>query len=137
ALRNASDRMLATTGSRPKVFLANLGSGADLSARANFAQNLFAAGGIEAVSSDGFASRDAMGAAFQASGTALVCPGGSDKAYATEAVDAAKALKAAGAKTLYLAGRPGEREAELRKTGVNTFIHAGCDALAILAAALS
>ena len=58
ALRDASDRMLATTGARPKIFLANLGAIADFTARATFAKNFFEAGGIEAVTNDGFASRD-------------------------------------------------------------------------------
>ncbi|MDB5600196.1 MAG: methylmalonyl-CoA mutase [Xanthobacteraceae bacterium] len=48
-LRDASDRMLAATGARPKVFMANLGTAADFTARASFAANLFEAGGIEAV----------------------------------------------------------------------------------------
>ncbi len=56
-LRDASDRMLAQTGARPKIFLANLGVPADFTPRANFARNFFAAGGIAAVSNDGFASR--------------------------------------------------------------------------------
>ena len=49
ALRDASDRFLARTGARPKIFLANLGTLADFTARATFASNFFAAGGIEAV----------------------------------------------------------------------------------------
>ena len=48
ALRDASDRALAKTGARPKVFLANLGKVADFTARAMFAKNFFEAGGIEA-----------------------------------------------------------------------------------------
>ena len=48
-LRDASDRMLAQTGARPKIFLANLGKPADFTARATFAKNFFEAGGIEAV----------------------------------------------------------------------------------------
>ena len=48
-LRDASDRMLATTGARPKVFLANLGKLSDFTARTLFARNFFEAGGIEAV----------------------------------------------------------------------------------------
>ena len=44
----------------------------------------------------------------------------------------AQALKAAGAKHIYLAGRPGEREAALRAAGVQSFIYEGCDALATL-----
>ena len=45
------------------------------------------------------------------------------------------ALKAAGARHIYLAGRPGEREAALRAAGVQSFIYGGCDALATLRAA--
>jgi len=54
ALRDASDRMCARTGARPKIFLANLGGPADFTARATFAKNFFAAGGIEAAGNDGF-----------------------------------------------------------------------------------
>ena len=64
-LRDASDRLLAQTGARPKIFLANLGKPADFTARAAFAKNFFEAGGIEAVSNDGFASRDDMLAALR------------------------------------------------------------------------
>ncbi len=45
---------------------------------------------------------------------------------------AAKALHAAGAHHIYLAGRPGELEAALRSAGVQDFIFAGGDALAVL-----
>ena len=50
----------------------------------------------------------------------------------THAVAAAKALQAAGARHIYLAGRPGEQEAALRAAGVGDFIFAGGDALAAL-----
>jgi methylmalonyl-CoA mutase len=59
----------------------------------------------------------------------------SDPIYAREAVAAATALRAAGARHVYLAGRPGEHEAALRDAGVGTFIHVGCDVLATLQAA--
>ncbi len=54
ALRDKSDAILAKTGSRPKVFLANLGKPSDFTARASFAKNFYEAGGIEAVNNDGF-----------------------------------------------------------------------------------
>jgi methylmalonyl-CoA mutase len=133
ALRDASDRMLAQTGARPKVFLANLGKLSDFTARATFAKNFFEAGGIEAVSNDGFASRDEMVTAFKASGARLACLCSSDAVYAAEAVAAAQALVSAGAR-LALAGRPGEQEQALRAAGVATFIFAGCDVLAALRA---
>ena len=86
------------------MFLANLGKLSDFTARTLFAKNFFEAGGIEAVVNDGFASRDEMIAAFKASGAKLACLCSSDKVYAAEAADAAKALAAAGA--AYLSGGP-------------------------------
>jgi methylmalonyl-CoA mutase len=132
ALRDASDRALAAAGARPKVFLANLGKLSDFTARTLYAKNFFEAGGIEAVSNDGFADRDAMVAAFKAAGAKLACLCSSDKVYEAEAVDAARALGAAGAAHLYLAGRGGEHEAALKSAGVGDFIYVGCDVLATL-----
>jgi methylmalonyl-CoA mutase len=132
-LRDASDHILAQTGGRPKIFLANLGRLSDFTARAAFARNFFEAGGIEALTSDGFGSRDEMAAAFQASGARLACLCSSDKVYAADAADAATAL--AGAAHIYLAGRPRELEPALKAAGVGTFIFAGCDVLATLDAA--
>jgi methylmalonyl-CoA mutase len=133
-LRDASDAMLKRTGARPKVFLANLGTLAEFTPRATFAKNLFEAGGIEAIGSDGYPSREAMIAAFKASGSRLACLCSSDDVYAREAADAAKALAAAGAAHIYLAGRPKEQEA-LHAAGVWAFVYAGCDALKTLHAA--
>jgi len=135
ALRDAADRMLEKTGSRPNVFLANLGRLSDFTPRASYAKNFFEAGGIVAATNDGFGSRDEMLAAFKTSGARLACLCSSDDVYVDDAVEAAKAISAAGAKHIYLAGRPGEREATLRTAGVDAFIYAGCDAVATLTAA--
>jgi methylmalonyl-CoA mutase len=131
ALRDASDRILATTGARPKIFLANLGTPAAFTARATFAKNFFEAGGIEAVTNDGFESRDNLIAAFRASHAKLACLCSSDEVYARDAVESARALREAGA-TAWLAGRPGALEPALKEAGVRGFIFAGCDALATL-----
>jgi len=132
ALRDQSDAMLKKTGQRPKIFLANLGTAADFTARATFAKSFFEAGGIEAVDSEGCSDAGALGAAFKASGARLACLCSSDKTYADHAAAAAEALKAAGARHIYLAGRPGEQEAALRGAGVGDFVFAGGDALAVL-----
>jgi methylmalonyl-CoA mutase len=73
-----------------------------------------------------------LSAAFKASGAVLACLCSSDNIYAQQAAAAAKALQAADAKHIYLAGRPGEQEAALRAAGVNDFIFTGGDALATL-----
>jgi methylmalonyl-CoA mutase len=131
-LRDRSDEMLKARGSRPKMFLANLGTAADFTARATFAKSFFETGGIEAVDTAGFTDPAALASAFKSSGAALACLCSSDKIYADQAAAAAKALQTAGARHIYLAGRPGEQEATLRAAGVNDFIFAGGDALATL-----
>ena len=132
ALRDKSDAILKKTGRRPKIFLANLDTAADFTARATFAKSFFEAGGIEAIDNEGFFVFAELAEAFKASGAAIACLCSSDKVYAGKAADAAKALQAAGAKHIYLAGRPGEQEGALRGAGVGDFIFAGGDALAVL-----
>lgn len=139
ALRDKADAVATERGKRPQVFLATLGAIADFTARAGFARNLFETGGLAAPGHDGFARNGAteiaaLVAAYRASGAKLACLCGSEAGYATEAVAAAQALAAAGA-TVWLAGRPGELEAELNNAGVSSFIQAGGDALAVLQAA--
>ncbi len=133
-LRDASDRMIARTGSRPKVFLANLGKVADFTARAMFAKNFYEAGGIEAQNNDGFKDQTEMLAAFKKSGAKLACLCSSDAVYVQQAADAASALTTAGA-IVHLAGRPGDHEANWQAAGVKTFIFMGCDVVSTLQAA--
>ena len=135
ALRDASDRVLDRTGARPKIFLANLGRLADFTARATYVKNFFETGGIAAVTNDGFASHEEMLSSFEASGASLACLCSSDAVYASDAAAVTGALRGAGAKHIYLAGRPGELEPILRAAGVGTFVHVGCDLLATLTAA--
>jgi methylmalonyl-CoA mutase len=132
-LRDRSDAILAKTGARPKVFLANLGHLSEFTARAGFAKSFFETGGIETVTNDGFASLEEMTAAFKSSGAALACLCSSDEVYARDGVAAATAL-APMTKHLYLAGRPSEQDV-LKAAGIGTFIYAGGDMVAPLQAA--
>lgn len=134
ALRDAVD---STAGDPPVVFLANLGPVASHTARASWATNLFAAGGLRATSSDrgtgsGFSSAEEAAADFTASGANLVCICGSDEEYANSAAGAARALRDAGASRIYLAGRPGESRSELEEAGVDEFVHVGVDVVDLL-----
>jgi methylmalonyl-CoA mutase len=128
-LRDLADQRTAA-GRAPKIFLGALGPLAEHTARLQYAQNFFAAGGIAAVTATGDAA--ALAAAFKQSGASLACICGSDKRYAEEAFRTAETLRAAGATRLYLAGKPGVLEAELRTAGVDEFIHIGVDVLASL-----
>jgi methylmalonyl-CoA mutase len=128
-LRDLADQRTAA-GRAPKIFLAALGPLAEHSARLQYAQNFFAAGGIGAVPSAGDAIWHAQVAASSKYQLACIC--GSDKRYAEEAVATAQGLKRSGVARVYMAGKPGDREAELRAAGVDEFIHVGVDVLASL-----
>ncbi|MEA2840546.1 MAG: methylmalonyl-CoA mutase [Methylobacteriaceae bacterium] len=130
-LRAAADA-LAEKGSGPVIFLANLGPPATFAPRAMFAKNFFAAGGIAAIDHDGFDSPQQAAAAFKTSGTKLACICASDAVYAEKGVETVKALAEAGAKAIYIAGRPSDQEAELRQAGATDFIYQGCDVLCVL-----
>jgi methylmalonyl-CoA mutase len=130
-LRDRSDLYRAKHGTRPKVFLACLGRPADFNARASFAKSLFEAGGIEAVEGNG----DNLAKRFKDSGAKLACLCSSDKVYEREAAAAAEALTRAGAKRIYLAGRPGGHQAAFQQAGISSFLHQGCDTLQVLSAA--
>ncbi|MEU6767351.1 methylmalonyl-CoA mutase small subunit [Streptomyces sp. NPDC046853] len=129
-LRSRSDAHLASTGARPKVFLAALGSAAAHSARASFASNLFQAGGIEAVHDPVTVDAATAADAFRASGATVACLCSSDALYEEQAAEVAEALKAAGARRVFLAGRPAEY------TAVDAYVFAGCDAVSVLSSTL-
>jgi len=131
-LRDVSDGILAEHGSRPTIFLANLGPIPQHTARATFAKNFFEAGGIEAVTNGGFDTTETAVEKFKASGAQLACICSSDALYAEGAAPLAEALKQAGALTVCLAGRPGDNEALWREAGVDHFIFIGCDVLETL-----
>ncbi len=113
----------------PAIFIATLGAPSDYTARLTFARNLFAAGGViaEVGTVEEYTSAKAA--------MAILCS--SDERYAEEGGRAAKTLKAAGARHLYLAGKPGDLERELKADGVDEFVFAGMDAVAVLDRALT
>ncbi len=128
-LRDLADQR-TRAGKPPKVFLAALGPLAEHSARLMYAQNFFAAGGIDAVAATGGPADIAV--AFKTAACGLACICGSDQRYGSDGVMAALALRTAGAGRIYLAGKPAEREAAFRDAGIAEFIHVGVDVLASL-----
>jgi methylmalonyl-CoA mutase len=117
--------MRATPPDRP-VFLATMGSIAAHTARATFATNLFAAGGV-AVEAAG-ATTDTSSVLEAYAGQPVVCLAGTDAAYAAWGADLVAALRAGGASYVVLAGRPGEKTV----TDVDDSCAVGVDALGFL-----
>ncbi len=128
ALRDQAD-----ANAKPLViFLASLGAIADHTARSSWVKNVLASGGIDVVPTEGYATPDAVIAAFKASGAKAAVVASSDAMYAAHAEVVARGLKAAGCAHVALAGRPGEREPALKAAGVDRFLFAGQDMIAAL-----
>lgn len=130
ALRARSDAHLAETGKRPRVFLAALGPASAHTARATFASNLFQAGGIEPVHDPASVDASTAAEAFATSGATVACLCSGDALYAERADAVASALRTAGAQRVFLAGRPAEYP------GVDEYVFAGCDVVAVLSSVL-
>ena len=110
------------------VLLATMGPVAQHTARAGFAANLLAAGGVETVSAGATQGPDDLVAALGEHDTTVVCLAGSDKTYAEWGTAALEALRDAGATYVILAGKPGESTVD----GVDDSCATGVDALAFL-----
>ncbi len=91
------------------VFLATMGTVAAHTARATFAANLFAAGGIATINPGRADDVEAVVAAHREAGSpAVVCLTGAEAAYAEWGAPLAAALREAGARWLILAGKAPE-----------------------------
>lgn len=100
ALRDATDA--AKPG---PVFIAALGKLADFNARAGFAANRLGIAGLTVQTPQAHESLEDCVSAFKTSGSPLAIICGTDAAYGDHAADLARALKAAGAKAVWVAGK--------------------------------
>ena len=98
-------------------------------ARKNYASDFFEAGGFEVLAREANVDAAEAAAAFAASGAKIAVICSTDKQYATVVAELAPKLKAAGARTVILAGHPGQSEAAYRAAGVDRFIYVRCDVL--------
>ncbi|MEM7166557.1 MAG: methylmalonyl-CoA mutase family protein [Planctomycetota bacterium] len=118
-------RRAAAANARPAVSLVQLGSAKENAARTGFARRAFTAGGFV---------NEAQGFATDTPVSPVVCVCGTDGAYESELRSVIPALRAAGAQWVVVAGKPTDTA---RETGVDAFVHIGCDLVAVLDAALT
>jgi methylmalonyl-CoA mutase len=132
-LRAASDRAMSRVRARPPVFLANLGALSDYDARAGWAKNFFAAGGIEALDEGGFTNVETLLRTFQRSPAPVACICASAKTLAAM-TGVPAALKRAGAVAVYLAAEPEMLAglAEADKRSIDRIVYDGCNMLKTL-----
>ncbi len=110
------------------VFLATMGTVAQHTARATFASNLFAAGGVDTVAAG--ATGNPADVLEEYDGQPVVCLAGADQTYADWGKSLAKALREAGAAYVILAGKPGDKT--VKPELLDDHCAMGIDALAFL-----
>ncbi|MCB9744932.1 MAG: methylmalonyl-CoA mutase [Alphaproteobacteria bacterium] len=126
ALRDAADA-LAERGRRPRVFVAVLGSLAQVNARLTWTQGLLEVAGHEVVVGPFDADDGRILEAFREADTALAVLCGPDSLYPERVAGLARPLAEAGARFLGLAGRP---EALGEDSGaVQDYLHVGADVM--------
>lgn len=135
-LRDAADKHKELYGAWPTIFLANMGTVAQHTARSTFAKNFFESGGIEALGNDGFLDASAAAEAFRNSGASIAILCAVDALYETDTAAFATALKQAGAMYLFQAGNPGANKDAYQQAGVDEFIYIGVDVVSTLQSTL-
>lgn len=128
-LRDRSDAILATHGTRPTVLLLPLGPIAEHNGRTTFVANLLAAGGIANVNPGPLTAETIAGAVESAQpAVAVLC--GSKARYADDGPAALAAARAAGVHTVLMAGAEREwPDADDRPDGS---LRVGIDAVSVL-----
>ena len=113
----ASFEALRDDPAQAHVFLATLGPVAAHTARATFATNLFAAGGVAVDVAGATDGVESLLAAYD--GQAVVCLAGADAVYAEWGEAAAAALREAGATRVVVAGKPTDYSDDACAMGVD------------------
>jgi methylmalonyl-CoA mutase len=130
ALRIATEKFAKSKNHQPSVFMLTIGNLAMRKARASFSSGFFGCAGYQIIDNLGFeTTTEGVEAALKAkSEIVVICS--SDEEYAEFAPAIAQAIKAKNsAVKVIVAGYPTELLDELKKAGVDDFIHARANVL--------
>ena len=132
-LIDTSQNFESDFGSKPKVFLINIGSVKDFKARAEFSRSFFEVGGFEVISPSGFNQiEDAIESIVQSDTHAAVICSTDDK-YPDIVPPLVNAIhKRFKDLPVILAGYPKNQIELYKEAGIYGFISPGCDAYEIL-----
>ncbi|MDR1712278.1 MAG: methylmalonyl-CoA mutase small subunit [Propionibacteriaceae bacterium] len=125
----------AKSSPKPQVWLACLGERRDFGGREGFTKPLLAVAGIAQPQSEG-GTPEEIAAQAQAAGAKFAVLASSAKVYAEQAIPVAKALKAAGVETVYIAGRKAETGSDEADSVIDGEIFDGMDVVGFLSATL-
>ena len=132
-LRITANHIEATSGKKPSVFLATMGSLNEFKGRADFSRNFFEIGGFDVKYPNGFATCDEAIVAAKESDSKIVIICSTDDKYLELVPElASKVKEQIKDATIVLAGYPKDEIEEYKNAGVDEFIYLGADAYSIL-----
>jgi methylmalonyl-CoA mutase len=124
--------MLETRKGKTDVFLANLGPVGFYMPRLDFTRGFFQTGGFTVDDKAWFNTPEEASRAAIASDAPIVVIVGLDDTYVQQVSEVAKAIKAAGSKTVLLAGLLKDHADAFKVSGVDDFVHIRSDVHAVL-----
>ncbi len=123
-LRRAADDHAKKTGSRPRVFLANMGPIPQHKPRADFSTDFFSVGGFEIINNDGFQDINGASDAAVKSGAKIAVICSTDDTYPDLVPPLCRKIKDVKPDmTVLVAGYPKDHVEAFKKSGVDDFIH--------------
>ena len=133
-LRAATDAYTTKTGTRPRVFLANMGPLIQHKARADFSSGFFAIGGFEMIANDGFHTVEDATSAASGSQAPVVVICSTDETYLDIVPPLTQQIKTVNPDIIVvLAGYPKDHIKTFKNAGIDEFIHLRANAYEILA----
>jgi methylmalonyl-CoA mutase len=132
-LRIRANQIAKESGSKPSVFLANMGSIKEYKGRADFSRNFFEVSGLDVKYPNGFSSNNEAFRAVVDSNCKIVVICSTDDKYKEFIPELVGKLKTKlNDVIVVLAGYPKEQIEEYKNAGVDEFIYLGADAHSIL-----
>ncbi len=134
ALRRNAETIATEKGSRPRIFMATVGTLASFKPRADFSTALFEVGGFEVLGNEPLENAESAAAAAVASPANIIVICSTDQNYPEVIPPLARAIKDARPETMVLvAGKPpAEMEQTYRDAGVDEFFFMGIDCRQLL-----
>jgi methylmalonyl-CoA mutase len=132
-LRNRALDTEKKTGSKPKVFLANMGKIKQYKARADFSRSFFEVGGFEVLYPSGFETTGeaVKGALDSGAETVVICSTDDTYPELVKSITEGIKNKKPGVNVI-LAGDPKDQIEAYKEAGVDNFIYLGADVYAVL-----
>ena len=137
-IRNATESLAVAQGTRPKVYLANLGPPAQHKARADFSRGFFNLGGFDVIYGKSQPTNEEVALKAMESGAHIIVICSTDETYPAFVPDLVSRIKTADPERLViLAGYPTDQIEAHRKAGVDDFVHVRVDAVEFLSQLLN